>query len=312
MRTQDDSAAKTERHVTITRIFDAPRELVFKAWTDPAHMAAWWGPKGFTNPVCDMDVRIGGAIRIVMRGPNGVEYPMTGDFREIIPPERLVFMCVARDAQENPLLESLTTVTFEDLGGKTKLTMDAHAIGIAPIAPQMLAGMEIGWTQSIDRLGDLVAVMKEDAFDREIVSTRVFNFPRELVFEAWSDPVHLARWWGPKGFTNTFHEFDMKPGGVWRFIMHGPNGADYQSECRFIEIVSPERIVLEHVSPPRFRVTATFEDFFGMTLLTFRQRFETREVCDKIKVIAAPANEENFDKLQSELATMGEPRKKKS
>ena len=292
------------RNVIISRMFDAPRELVFKAWTDPAHMAAWWGPKGFTNPVCEMDVRVGGSLRIVMRAPDGREHPMTGTFREIIAPQRLVFLCVAVDSNEQPLLESLTTVTFEEVDGKTKVTVQADAVGLAPIAPQMLAGMEVGWTQSIDRLGDLVNVMKDNAFDREIVTTRLFKFPRELVFSAWTDPLHLAQWWGPKGFTNTFHEFNMTPDGTWKFIMHGPNGVDYPNECVFVEIDEPNKIVLQHISQPRFRVTATFEDFCGMTLLTFRQRFETRDVYDKVKVYAVPANEELFDKLAAELAMM--------
>lgn len=145
------------RELTITRILDAPRDLVFKAWTDPQHMAQWWGPKGFTNPVCDMDVRPGGKIRIHMRAPDGVVHPMTGVFNEFVPPERLVFTAVAEDMAGNPLLEALTTVTFAEHGGKTKLTVQASAVGLAPTAPQMLAGMEAGWNQSLDRLAALVA-----------------------------------------------------------------------------------------------------------------------------------------------------------
>src|SRR4051794_12623895 len=90
--------------------------------------------------------------------------------------------------------------------------------------------------------------------DREIVATRVFDAPRELVFKAWTDPEHLAQWWGPTGFTNTFHEFDLRPGGVWRFVMHGPDGVDYKNENVFVEIVKPERIVFDHVSGPKFQV----------------------------------------------------------
>ena len=144
------------RDVNLTRIFDAPPQLVWMAWTDPRHMAQWWGPKGFTNPVCELDVRQGGAIRIHMRAPNGAVHPMTGNFEEVIPPERLVFTFVARDQDGNPLLEGRTTVTFEDVGGRTTLTVHARAVGVAPIAPQMLAGMEMGWTQSLERLAELV------------------------------------------------------------------------------------------------------------------------------------------------------------
>src|SRR5215471_5530713 len=83
--------------VTLIRVFDAPRALVWKAWTDPKMMAQWFGPRGFTNPICELDVRIGGSLRIVMRGPDGTDYPMKGKFREITPPERLVFTNIAID-----------------------------------------------------------------------------------------------------------------------------------------------------------------------------------------------------------------------
>ena len=146
------------RHeVTITRVVDAPRELVFTLWTDPIPMAQWWGPHGFTNPVCELDARAGGAIRIHMRGPDGVVYPMTGTFSEVAAPERLVFASVASDHTGMPLLEAIANVTFADESGKTRVTVVASAIGLAPIAPQMIAGMEAGWTQSLERLGALAA-----------------------------------------------------------------------------------------------------------------------------------------------------------
>ena len=85
-----EQATLAEREITITRMFDAPRAVVFRAWTDAGQLAQWWGPKGFTNPVCEIDVRVGGAIRIHMRSPDGNIYPMKGEFREIVPPERLV------------------------------------------------------------------------------------------------------------------------------------------------------------------------------------------------------------------------------
>src|SRR5579862_776151 len=89
----------TGREYTISRVFDAPRELVWKAWTDPKQMAKWWGPKVMKTPVCEMDVRLGGAYRIVMRAPDGIDYPVKGIFREIKPPERLVF---TMDCSEHP------------------------------------------------------------------------------------------------------------------------------------------------------------------------------------------------------------------
>ena len=155
------ASAKTapygEGTVTLTRVFAAPRALVWKAWTDSKMMAQWFGPRGFTNPVCELDVRVGGSLRIVMRGPDGNDYPMKGVFREVVAPERLVFTNIALDKDGNHLLEGETTVTFAESNSKTTLTLRTHAVGLVPIAPQMLAGMEAGWTQSIDKLEELVA-----------------------------------------------------------------------------------------------------------------------------------------------------------
>jgi len=157
IRTTTESS---EWDLVITRVFDAPRELVFKAWTDTRHMAQWWGPKGFTNPVCELDVRAGGAIRIHMRAPNGVVYPMSGLFEEITEPERLVFVSSALDEHGNSMFDVRNTVTFTEQRGKTVLTLQARVIKATAQAPQYLKGMEAGWTQSLDRLTDLLDVIK--------------------------------------------------------------------------------------------------------------------------------------------------------
>ncbi|MFZ2313796.1 MAG: SRPBCC family protein [Methylobacter sp.] len=141
-----------------------------------------------------------------------------------------------------------------------------------------------------------------ESADREIVGSRVFNVPRERLFDAWSDPDQLMQWWGPKGFTNTFHEFDMRPGGNCRFVMHGPDGTDYDNHSVFVEVVKPERIVFDHVSGPHFQVTATFDEQAGKTLLTFRMDFKSAAECDKVKSYAVEANEQNFDRLEAQLA----------
>ena len=146
--------------------------------------------------------------------------------------------------------------------------------------------------------------MTTDASDRELVTTRVLSAPRERVFSAFSEAGQLAQWWGPEGFRNTFHEFDLRAGGAWRYTMHGPNGADYPNESVFVEVVKPERIVIEHVSGPRFRLTITLAVEAGRTRLTWRQRFPTAAECDKIKALAIPANEQNLDRLEARLAQM--------
>jgi len=143
------------KDLTITRIFDAPRELVYKAWTDPKLVAQWWGPRQFTNPVCEMDVRPGGTLLIHMRGPDGVVYPDKGVFHEVVAPERLVFTSSAfEDEQGNPQLEVLITVTFTELYGKTEVTLQADVLKSTPEVEAPLSGMEEGWKQSLDKLAE--------------------------------------------------------------------------------------------------------------------------------------------------------------
>jgi uncharacterized protein YndB with AHSA1/START domain len=147
------------RYIVIERIVDAPPALVFRCWTDPKQLMRWWGPTGFSNPVCDMDVRIGGAWRIVMRAPDGPEYPCHGIYREIVQDERLVFTNCATDASGNPLLDGLTTVTFIGQNGKTRMTVHTGAIALVADAVRMLDGMKPGWTQSLDRLDTLIEAL---------------------------------------------------------------------------------------------------------------------------------------------------------
>ena len=122
---------------------------------------------------------------------------------------------------------------------------------------------------------------ESDTSDRELVIRRVFDAPRELVWKAWTDPKHVANWWGPNGFTNTIHEMDVRPGGVWRLTMHGPDGTDWPNKMTFIEVVPPQRLVYDHCDDVPggeaggFHVTATFDDQNGKTACTFRMLFKT-------------------------------------
>jgi uncharacterized protein YndB with AHSA1/START domain len=122
---------------------------------------------------------------------------------------------------------------------------------------------------------------------RSIIGTRMFDAPRDLVFSVWTDPKHLAQWWGPNGFTTTTSSFDMRPGGVWRFVMHGPDGRDYQNRITFEEIVPPERIVYRHggdedVEPVRFTTTVSFQDLGGKTRITMRLDFPSAAERDRV------------------------------
>jgi uncharacterized protein YndB with AHSA1/START domain len=121
--------------------------------------------------------------------------------------------------------------------------------------------------------------------DREIVIKRTLEAPRELVFAMWTDPKHLPHWYGPDGFTITIHEWNLKPGGVWRLTMHGPDGRDYYNNLVFCEIVPPERLVYRHVpddraEPVTHQTIVTFEARGNKTDLTLRLVFETNEARD--------------------------------
>lgn len=141
--------------------------------------------------------------------------------------------------------------------------------------------------------------------DCEIVSSRIFNAPRDLVYTAWTDPNHLKNWWGPAGFTNTFNEFDLRPGGRWRFIMHGPDKGNYPNECEFIKIEKPNIIAWKRHSKPLFQVVATFEEVSGnQTKIVWKMLFNSEDECRKVKAFAVDKNEENFDRLEKELAKM--------
>ncbi|HUY28966.1 MAG TPA: SRPBCC domain-containing protein [Candidatus Binataceae bacterium] len=152
--TSNAAAIPAERELVITRIFDAPRKVVYQAWADPEQMVKWLGPKGFTGKIIKMDARPGGAYRFYMRDPEGGDHWQQGVFREIVEGERIVQTYAWADADGNPTRpETLLTVTFEDHGAKTKLTLH-QAVFESVTARDMHRG---GWTSALDRLEEVLA-----------------------------------------------------------------------------------------------------------------------------------------------------------
>ncbi len=220
-----------DREITATRMFDAPRELVFKMWTDPDLVARWWGPNGFTSTIYEMDVRPGGVWRFVMRGPDGVDYQNKFVYEEIVKPERIVYSHVS-----GPLFHA--TVTFVDEGGKTRVTvrMLFESAKERENVVKKYGAIE-GLNQNLDRLVGQLAKMPRFNI------TRVFDAPRELVWKAWTEPEHMMRWWGPKGFTMISCRLDLRPGGVFHYHFRSPDGGDMWGKFVYREIVAPERLV---------------------------------------------------------------------
>ena len=142
-----------ERELVITRIFAAPRQLVFKAWTEPERMMQWWSPRGFTTTSCTVDLRPGGAWRCCMRSPEGTEHTERGVYREIVEPERLVFTHAWEDADGKPGHETLVTVTFAEHGGKTTVTF--HQAVFESVAAR--DSHQEGWGEGLDNLAAYLA-----------------------------------------------------------------------------------------------------------------------------------------------------------
>jgi uncharacterized protein YndB with AHSA1/START domain len=235
-----------------------------------------------------VDARPGGDIRIDMAGPDGTVYPMKGVFHEVVAPERLVFTSTAlEDGAGNPGLEVLNTVTFAEADGKTTLTLRAVVVKATPAAAGALEGMEVGWTQSLERLeAEVAKAHVEGPADREFVVTRVFDASRALVFRAWTEPDRLARWFGPKGFTMLDCKLDLRPGGGVHYGMRSPDGHAMWGRWVFREVVASERLVFaasfsdeaggvtRHPFAPDWPLevlsTLTFAEHEGKTTLTMR------------------------------------------
>ncbi len=163
-------------------------------------------------------------------------------------------------------------------------------------------------------MGDDTRVINESATEREIVISRAVDAPRELVWKAWTELEHLERWWGPNGFTTTTHEIDVRPGGVWRFIMHGPDGTDYKNRIVFREVTPPERLVYAHDDDGEgalgaFLATVTFVDIGGRTEVTMRSQFETKAERDLVveEFGAIEGGKQTLARLAEYLAKMQWP-----
>jgi uncharacterized protein YndB with AHSA1/START domain len=133
-------------------------------------------------------------------------------------------------------------------------------------------------------------------------SHRVLPYQAQSIFEAFTRPELLARWWGPAGFTNTFEVFEFRPGGRWTFVMHGPDGSKHPNESVFLELHVPSKLVIQHVSRPRYVLTVTLAEHEAGTAITWAQEFEDSAVAARIRHIVEPANEQNLDRLLSVLA----------
>ena len=280
-----------ERTLTTTRVFDAPRELVFKAWTDPKQFARWFPPDGFSAD-CELDVRPGGKIRVDMKGEDpalgpdffGKVFPGSGVYKEVVANERLSFTFDAPG--EEGVLALLMTVLFEAQGRKTKLTIHQTADTVAAYNELVKIGASEGLRQSLDKLTVLLEGKGPDTTvdvkGRNLTLTRVFDAPRDLVWKAFTDPAHIVKWMFAKDWEAPFAETDLRSGGKFRI---GMRPADHSEEGfvldgTYREVTRPERIV-QLLSDGRV-MTTTFADAGGKTKLTLSVEMALEEAQERL------------------------------
>jgi uncharacterized protein YndB with AHSA1/START domain len=278
--------------IVIRQTIDAPKDLVWKAWTEPEFVLAWWGPKYFTAPVIQIDLREGGEYWYCMRSPDGQESWSKGKFVEISEPDRIIMTDSFADAEGNTVpatyygmsaefpLEVQVLITFEEEDGKTMLSL--HYPGIEGISDTDLRNMEDGWHTSLNKLETVVKnQVRINQKDRTIRMERVFDAPRERVFESMTDPDLVPRWWGPSRLTTTIDQGDVSPGGAWRFVQYDAEGNEYGFHGQYRDVVPPDYVerTFEFEGMPGHVLieTATFEDVGGKTKVTMTNAYDTLE-----------------------------------
>jgi len=315
----------------ISRVFDAPRDLVFKVWTDPTHMMHWFCPKEFKSLFVDMDLRIGGKYRFGMMSPSGKTHIAGGVYQEIETPERLVYTHVweqtcadACEEKESELhgVETYITVDFIEQGQKTLVNFMHDGL---PDAETVLSHTQ-GWTSFLEHLGSYIDGRSE-AGSEELVITRSFDAPRDLVFKVWTDVAHLAKWWGPKGAKMKHTALDLKPGGTFHYCMEF-GGSEMWGKFTYRDISAPERLIfisgfsdkdgnmtkapfpgMEDKFPLEVLNIWTFEEKDGKTLATgralpFNASQEQRDFFKGMNASMQGGNKGMLDQLEAYLKTL--------
>ncbi len=232
--------------LVVSRFFDAPRELVFRAWSHADHIKRWFSPKTFSAPEADIDFRPGGVFAVCMRSPDGQDFWSRGTFLDIAPPSRLV---VAMGAEVGGVkrFDVHTTVTFESEGKGTRMTVRQVYDNVDPDFTASIQGAPEGWRTTLDKLEQEVARIKAAPLrvvHGEFTIRRSFAASPAQVFRALTDPAAKARWFsGPEGWVALEREMDVRPGGRERAKGRWPSGLVTTFDAVYFDVVPNERLV---------------------------------------------------------------------
>lgn len=237
----------------MSRVFHAPRDLVWRAWTEPQHVAHWWGPRGFTTQIDHMDFRVGGSWQHTMVGPDGARYPNKSVFKEIVPQERIVYSH-GGGREEGPGATFIATWTFDAVDAKrTRLTgrLTFPSAAARDFVAKEFGAIE-GGQQTLERLSEYLPGQQGKPF----VISREFNVKRDLMWQVWSEPGHFSRWFGPKGVTVNLAKMDLRAGGLTHYSMRLPDGKVLWGRAVYHEVTPPSRIVyINSFSDPEGGIT---------------------------------------------------------
>jgi len=231
----------TDREIVLSRMIQAPRELVFRAFTNSQQMEMWWGPHGFTTSIQQMNATAGGSARFIMHGSDGIDYPNRFEYLDVQRPSQLVY--VHGEFDVSPENDFLVTVTFEEVGFRTKLTMRSLFSSVEVCKQTKAFGAEELGHQTLDRLEEFLAT-------KEFMIARVFDAPRELVYKAHTDPSLVGQWWGStardggtsKGCSLPKYTLDLQPGGKFHYCMKTPEGFEMWGLFSYRTVEPMERL----------------------------------------------------------------------
>jgi len=251
--TKTDTPQHAPHRLTISRAFNAPRDLVFKAWSTAEHLKHWFCPQGFTVPACEIEFRPGGKFDLCMRSQGGeFEHWIRGHFVEVMPHARLVIDMTVVTVDGKPLFNALTTVGFETVCGGTEMSVTQDYTLLDPSAGDFTRGAEEGWKQTLDRLAQEVARIVAEAPPRSVAHgtfsiSRTFDAPPALVFRALSDPAAKAEWFhGGQGYQTVSRAMDVRPGGREHLQGKWDNGLVSTFDAVYFDVIPNERLVYSY------------------------------------------------------------------